>query len=255
MTEPFSPSRIHVVVGSPWRDAVIKHLQSDAPFQPWSAVPDAQADDGVLVVFDTEPRLVLRQVARVGTDGDIGEAIAELDHWWFRNPAFAFSWDKDMADYSPLVIEDLDAADLLAVLDEGALVHDHGDRFGHTSAAAARTLLESGGRCTSCGSGFDLSRAGAGDDITVHTADAGDDSDWPAVLCLACAAAMRDGEYESFLKFQFAQHPQCPACGARRTCRREYGLLISSDLPPWVDRAGCCPSDERWTCGSCGHGW
>jgi hypothetical protein len=86
MTEDFVPARMHIVVGSPWLDAVIKHLQPQAPYQPWSAVSDARPDDGVLVVLDTEPLLILRQVARVDLDGDVDLAIAELDSYWFYNP-------------------------------------------------------------------------------------------------------------------------------------------------------------------------
>jgi hypothetical protein len=180
-------------------------------------------------------------------------AIAELDSYWFYNPGVEVA-GLEMR-YTELTLEDEDAADFLAELDEMRNSGNNGSRFGHTSSAAARALLESNGRCTSCRSNFDLIRAGAGDDITVHTADAEDGSDWPGALCPACEAAMRDGGFQSFVDFQFAQHPQCPECGERRARTRQYGMPARFDVPPWFALAGCVLGNEQWTCDECWHEW
>ncbi len=250
---PFSPRRIHVVLGAPWRDAVIKHMEPLTPYWPWSAASDVRPGDGVLVVFATEPRLVWRQLARVGPDGHIGTAIGELDSSWHVDPAILYPGDIATFDGGPVVIEDDDADEFMAALDD--IARDGSDRFGHTSAAAARALLESAGRCESCGSQFDLMTDGAGDDIVIHTTDVQDGSDWPAALCDPCAAAMCDGGYGSFLDFQFDRHPTCPRCGGHRTLCVHYGMPSGPEYRPWVTLGGCVVDRKSWKCESCSHRW
>ncbi len=57
----------------------------------------------------------------------------------------------------------------------------------------------------------------------------------------------------------FAQHPQCPACGAERTQRAVFGMPVSEEeyrnAPPWIDWRGCCVTPDIWTCSVCHHTW
>jgi hypothetical protein len=130
---------------------------------------------------------------------------------------------------------------------------------------AAQTLLASNGRCDSCQAPFDLGSATGRDGVTIRTIDdqgpltprqsRGDD-DWPAALCRDCHHRMRAGSFTSFVDFQFAQHPQCPNCGGRRTKAAMYGMpAYPMQALPWEDQRGCCVMPESWTCGVCGHGW
>ena len=57
----------------------------------------------------------------------------------------------------------------------------------------------------------------------------------------------------------FAQHPQCPSCGAKRTARAVFGMPVSEEeyrnAPEWVDWRGCCVTPDIWTCTLCQHTW
>ncbi|MCV7416515.1 alkylphosphonate transporter [Mycolicibacterium litorale] len=67
---------------------------------------------------------------------------------------------------------------------------------------------------------------------------------------------MRDGGFTSFLDFRFAENPQCPRCGGRRTQDIVYGMPVDPESwEPWLSMGGCCPTDERQYCTLCDHSW
>ncbi|WP_081495039.1 alkylphosphonate transporter [Mycolicibacterium chubuense] len=67
---------------------------------------------------------------------------------------------------------------------------------------------------------------------------------------------MRDGGFTSSVAFRFAQHPQCPNCGGRRSKRIQYGMPADPESwEPWVSIGGCCVSPEKWECQLCEHQW
>ena len=157
----------------------------------------------------------------------------------------------------------------------------------HSSLAAARILLDSGGRCTGCDYGIDLTGEDARDAVHIRTVDRPPrdapevlireadgwasylDSpyppksslpqlppDWPGVLCKRCCTRMRDDGYRSLLAFRFSQHPKCPDCGAGVTQRARYGEPVyPRAYPPWVHHRGCVDTGGLWTCLACGNQW
>ncbi|GAA1698922.1 hypothetical protein MMUR_26620 [Mycolicibacterium murale] len=244
-------ARVQVVLGSPWKDAVIRHLEPRSPYRPWLYVDDVRKGDSVVVVFDTEPRLVLTEVGRVDVDG----AIAGLHREWvFTDAVPASQIEADLPATQALV--EGDAADaLIAAVTRQRFAARPEDRFGMTTAAAARALLESRGRCTGCGTAFPLDRPGAREAISARTVGAAS-RDWPAALCVSCVTNMRTGEFGSFVDFKFFRHPACPHCGRRRSRRIVFGMpAFPFEPPPWVDHRGCCVTSERWSCARCGHDW
>jgi hypothetical protein len=67
---------------------------------------------------------------------------------------------------------------------------------------------------------------------------------------------MRDGGFSSFVDFRFAEHPQCPNCGGRRTQSISYGMPADpQSWGPWFTMGGCCVRDADWRCELCGHEW
>lgn len=73
-----TPERLHVVVGTPWKEAAIKFVAPSAPYESWAELTDVRRGDGVVVVFDCEPRLAVTEVGRIEVDGDADNAIALL---------------------------------------------------------------------------------------------------------------------------------------------------------------------------------
>jgi hypothetical protein len=102
-------------------------------------------------------------------------------------------------------------------------------RFGHTSLAAARILLQSRAVCAGCDKNIGLRGL--------------------------AATARQPARRLAGLDFGFARHPQCPACRARRTMRAVYGLPATPYVAPWKHLSGCCVSDEKWICSKCRHTW
>lgn len=239
--------RVHVVVGSPWREAVLKHLEPRSAYRPWPEVPDVREGDGVLVVFDTEPRLVLAQLATVGPDRSIEAAMATLHRvWWFTNAVALPRLGVQMHGHYALVG---DPSSLVRAVEEQRFNAPREDRFGHSSGAAARALLQSGGRCTGCGNVLDLVSSVP----EVRTAEA---EDWPAVLCSPCTKAMRDGGFDTFLSYRFSLQPPCPRCDARRTRRSQFGMpAVMFETVPWRLHQGCCVTPDEWTCSVCEYQW
>jgi hypothetical protein len=239
-------------------------------------------------VLNTDPISVLTELAHIGDDGDPGCAVVDLP-----------SWGTELVDLTTLAMMldlrcattawrlDGDAAVKMALaLTECRYQSEPGNRFGHTSMAAARTLMRSGGTCDGCDNDIDMSGPDARDEVYVHTVDACrrpdptpsivpraggshhpppirsspslrfSAHDWPAVLCRRCHDRMHDGGYRSFLDFRFDQHPACPECGGRRSLSTFYGMPSDvGNVPPWLHIGGCCVSDEAGRCDVCDHEW
>ncbi|WP_235733202.1 hypothetical protein [Mycolicibacterium neoaurum] len=266
MTESYAPPRVHVVVGSPWRDAVFALL--GAPLRPWSAVADVARGDGVLVVVDCSPQLVLTGLAVVGDDADVPAAIAREAHSRFHLSVAKLPEVAAELGWAPTA-GDVIVGDRVPALMGALEVHRRKDSgaasFGHSTQSAARTLLTSGGCCAGCLNSFDLRSAAGREAVAVRTADdtrvtatvAGRltlvRADWPAALCRECRNSLQDS---SFLDFKFAQHPRCPQCEGQRTAAASFGMPVfpTMDLP-WVDQRGCCVTPDDWTCRVCGHEW
>ena len=240
--------RVHVVVGSPWRDAVVKHLEPRSTYRPWPHVPDVREGDGVLVVFDTAPRLALTQLARVGADRDVEAAIAALHReWLFTNAVHLSRFGVEITGRYAVID---DSSRLAHAVEEHRFNAPREDKFGHSSMAAARVLLESDGRCTGCAAVLDL----VSSIPAVRTVDSPED--WPAVLCAACRTAMHDSGFTTFLDYRFSLHPACPRCEACRTQGISFGMPVAMDeTAPWVNQRGCCVTDEEWVCSRCHHEW
>ncbi|WP_101948018.1 hypothetical protein [Mycobacterium sp. 3519A] len=281
--------RLHIVEGSDWKDAIIALLEPESPYRPWRhGFGEAHAGDPVAVLLNTDPVSVLTRLAYVDDDGDPGCAVVDspsraglVD---LTTLAMVLGLQHFLTDVWKL--EGDAAIKMELALNECICRDSPRDRFGHSSLAAARTLLKSGGGCDGCNSDIDLTGPGARDNVHIRTVDPHrrpdptppivtrtDDSqslssiryrpslrvqatDWPAVLCRECHERMRAGEYRSFLDFRFEQHPACPQCGAGRTRSTFYGMPSAPwNIPPWLNAAGCCVSDESWYCDACHHKW
>lgn len=261
MPEPVCTGRLHIVEGRPWKDALISLLAPSSPYRPWRHSDDVHVGDAVVAVLDTDPRTVLGAVARVGADGDVGPAIADMRYSasLLELSALEMLLGREIGPF-PGLVSDNDAGRVVAALDGCGLI-DSAAQFGHTSMAAARVLLDSDGRCTGCGADLALGGADARDEVYIHTADALELAephfgDWPAVLCGQCRERMSVSGFTNFLQFRLARHPRCPRCSGQRTRPTLYGLLAGPP-PPWVASMGCCIDGERlnWSCGVCGHEW
>jgi uncharacterized CHY-type Zn-finger protein len=161
-------------------------------------------------------------------------------------------------------LDDDHAEAVISALRERRLRGGPYDRCGHSSLAAARNLLRFNKVCHGCHTEIDLTGLDAREQIHVHTVDpyvrpgpqlpirvgeedglrAGEDvpwlrsvaTDWPAVICRRCRARMRDGGFSSFVDFRFAEHPQCPNCGGRRTQSISYGMPADPPIHSRGDR-------------------
>lgn len=238
---------------------------------PWSAGDGVARGDGVLVVVDCEPRLVLTELAIVGDDGDVHAATARTVHSRSHLPLAALpavTADLGRPVSGGDVIVGAGVGELSSVLHEHRWKDSTAASFGHSTSAAARTLWTSGGYCTGCDSPFDLGTTTGRDAVTVHTADdtrvaatvAGRltlvRTDWPAALCRTCQSHLQDGTFTRFLDYRFGRHPRCPRCDGQRTAEAAFGepVFATPELP-WVDQRGCVVTPEEWTCGVCGHEW
>lgn len=263
---------LHLVQSTDWKKAVITLLEPGSPYRPWRCgTTEAQEDDLVAYVLDTDPASVLTVTARVGPS---------------RNPLDA-AFDRPL--YKPTIVElstlaaltgvDFSIADAWHFSGDDALRFDRAlddcryispptSRFGHNSMAAARTLLQYCRRCEGCDRSVDLADAGARDELVAHTVDpyvrpAPSEFtlhtgliDWPAAICGGCRDRMTAEGFTRFVDFKFALHPSCPHCGRRRTREMFYGEpLDPSNIRPWQQAAGCCRAPEEWLCGGCDHRW
>lgn len=263
---------VHIVTGSPWRDAIISILEPYSCYRPFSGAENAQPGDAVVAVLDTEPPSVVAGAPIVADDRDIHSAIT-------RDDGFRRSGLVDLVT--------LNAVSDFSIQPREATVHGSQspqnvvDRLrdiytlprvdglsGHNSLTAARVLLESEGRCTACRSELELASYDARDRVHILTIDspigeptsdgrASSSGDWPAVLCDSCHARMREGGFANFVEFRFSLNPRCPRCGARHTKSAAYGMASSRALRPWIARMGCVVRQPArdWVCADCDHRW
>lgn len=174
-----SGTKVHVVRGAPWKDVIIKLLEPDSPYRPWSGALDIEPGDAVIAILDTDPASVIAEIRVVGSDGSADHAVAgcmdrHSDEW--NGPpvllelgtltaltGLSFSWDG-----AAVTISDADG--LAEMMRACATAYD--DELylnGHTTLAAARILLRSGGRCTGCACELDLASVNARYHVHIHT--------------------------------------------------------------------------------------
>jgi hypothetical protein len=246
---------VQIVLGSPWYDAVIRHLEPRSPYRPWQHNDDVRENDSVMVVFDTEPALVLTELGRVEADLSIDNAITGLSHDWTFNNAVPATQLAVELPAAPTVVDGSLADALISAATQQQFGAQPEDRFGTSSSAAARALLESRGRCTACGKALPLTNRRARDSIAAWTVEESS-TDWPAALCVSCVTNMGAGHFESFVDFKYFLHPTCPKCGQRRSRQISFGMpVFPFNPPPWIDHRGCCMPLEKWACARCGHAW
>lgn len=272
-------SRVNIVRGTPWKDALISVLEPRSPYRPWQPAAGFDAGDAVIAVLDTDPISVLAGVGIIGPDGDAGRALAAIDPF-YRSGLMELGTLNMLADFK--VMPDSEGVyyrnspdDVVAVL--GAYMRSTAESlFGRTSLAEGRILLKSNGRCAGCRETIDLTGAGARDRIHIHTASlpqAGEPVrnpsglltgglppgsarwDWPAVLCDSCNDSMQAGGFENFLDYKFSLHPRCPVCSAQRTKSTMYGMPAGPVEEPWIATMSCCVEPFQWCCGGCDYQW
>jgi hypothetical protein len=265
--------RLHIAQANDWKDAVIALLEPRSPYRPWHyRSTEARKGDAVAFVLNTDPASILTEVAHVEADGNLQSAVFDRP---LHRPnlmdltTLATTVDLEMGIASEWHFDGDDATRLELALDECRFLSAAESRFGHSSGAAARTLLRFWGRCDGCEQLIDLTRPDGRDRIFVHTVDPYrrpddaasrgmryDAKDWPAVTCRSCRDRMDIDGFATFMEFKFALHPSCSECGAKRTCKIFYGMPAESwNIPPWSHAGGCCLSSEEWSCGVCYHEW
>ena len=169
--------RLHIVEGSDWKDAVIALLESRSPYRPWRyGFGEAHEGDPVAVALNTDPPSVMTTLGKIAADGHPDRAVVK---WPYPAPGLvdletlvmvvAFEHNQDPRDTWQLCGDAAIRIEL--ALTECRHRHDPSMRFGHTSLAAARILLHSGGRCTGCGSGIDLTADDAREAVHIRTVD------------------------------------------------------------------------------------
>jgi hypothetical protein len=256
--------QVHLVAGRPWKDALISFLEPHSPYRPWVTGSVLNKGDIIIVALDTDPQTVLTS-ARIGADGDVKSALADVDR--SRTRGLIEEWELQFGNFDkvrgPSRLMPSTARYCLDAIGDGIL-DGHKDRMGHGSAVAARVLLESGGYCTGCDARLPFDREDARDAVHIRTVDDYDGvgtslaPDWPAALCTPCHSAMVRIEFDTFLEYRFAHNGRCPRCSARRTYVKVPRLLDEHDyqnLPPWQIAMGIGVTDTQWFCGQCHHEW
>jgi hypothetical protein len=253
----FRAHEVGIVHGRPWKDAIIKLLEPRSPYRPWQTHGSPAPGQKVAVVLDTDPQSVLTAVGVIGPGGNIDDALAKI----------AESRGSGLFELSTLnMVTNLglgqggygrDSAQGLARVFDRYIQTSAAMMSGHTTLAAGRILLASGGRCTGCDRYIDLIGENARDRVHVRTIDTqrSDPRDWPAVLCDDCNDRMSQDGFTNFLDFRYSLNPRCPECSAQRTASTFYGMPAGPVEEPWVASMGCCVSSERWLCRACGHQW
>ncbi len=272
-------TRVNVVRGTPWKDALISVLEPRSPYRPWQPATGFQSGETVIAVLDTDPISVLAGVGIIGADGDPGRALAAIDPF-YRSGLMELGTLNMLADFT--VMPDSEGVyyrnspdEITAVMGAYRRATSQ-DLIGRTSLAEGRILLKSGGQCTGCRQAIDLTGADARDRIHIRTAvtpqaaePAGRPSrrltgglppraavpDWPAELCDLCNDSMKAGGFTNFLEFKFSLHPRCPVCSAQRTKSTMYGMPAGPVEEPWIATMGCCVEPFEWRCGSCDYQW
>ena len=168
--------RLHIVEGSDWKDAVIALLEPDSPYCPWRhGFGEAHVGDPVAVVLNTDPVSVLTKLAYIGDDGDPGCAVIDSPSWGsslLELNTLAMLLGLEHSVLTVWRLEGYAAVKMELALRECRHRDEPDSRFGHTSLAAARTLLHSGGACDGCDNDIDLAGPEARDQVYVHTVDA-----------------------------------------------------------------------------------
>ena len=162
--------------------------------------------------------------------------------------------------------------------------HDPSMRFGHTPVAAARVLLHSGGRCTGCGSGIDLTGEDAREAVHIRTVDPSL-RDAPEVLVKeergACSYLDGPIPLNCWRPQLPADWPGCCVATAIRACKRADTPACSTFVFPSIrnvravgradptcavrnaargysavaDMRGCRRTHDIWTCTVCTYTW
>lgn len=260
-------SKMHVVEGRPWEEAVITVLEPRSPYRPWRTddFEPIEQGDRVVAVLDTEPFSVLATVGFVGADGDVHTTLAGIERFELGGAPALLELDT----LNMLSSFRLPASAGMLRRDEFAVMRRLTDNwsdsrdgcFGSSTLAQARILLASGGRCTGCDEQLDLNGAQATERVHFHTAsrrraEGGEHSDWPAVLCDSCHVRMVVGGFGTFLDYRFSLAPSCPACSAGRSLSAAFGEpMVGYVQKPWITHMGCCVVPVEWVCGECGHQW
>jgi hypothetical protein len=248
---------MYIVEANDWKEAAITLLEPRSLYRPWRSGPEPlQAEERVLAVLHTDPVSVLTEIGYADADGNATFGrYTPLDLLDVTTLALIAKIPRRQDPRLNWTLNDSTSEDIEIAFEELQFWRDPFLRFGHTSLAAARTLLQSRGVCAGCDKEIDLRGPAACDRVHIHTVDppprGSEPVDWPAVVCTQC----RDRMGDSFLDFRFARHTQCPTCHARRTMRAIYGLPAAPYVEPWQDLRGCCVTEEKWTCSQCQHTW
>ncbi len=277
--------RLHILEAADWKAGVITLLEPGSPYRPWRyAFGETRPGDRALLVLGTDPVSVLTVLGRIDDQGGLDGCTLSQRH---RLNLVDLTTLAMLADASAVFtdwrLDDEVAERMILALHESPVYGEPFYWWGHSSVAAARTLLHFGSQCHGCGQQIDLSESHAREQIFVHTTDPlrrpdpgspirptdgpppgrpyrarlrKSVRDWPAVLCRECDGRMRDGGFTSMVDFKFALHPECPLCEGKRTLRIRYGMPADPESwQPWLGMGGCCQSDEKWRCDLCGHSW
>lgn len=173
-------TKVHVVRGTPWKDAIITLLQPRSPYRPWRAAFGVEPGDGVIAILDTDPASVIAEIRMVGSDGRADRAIAgcmDRDSGRNRPPALielatlaALTGLSFVCDGAGVTVAH--AGPLIDVMSEGIMGYG-ADLYlnGHNTLAAARKMLGSGGRCSGCQRELDLASVHARYHLHSHTVD------------------------------------------------------------------------------------
>ncbi|WP_225928432.1 hypothetical protein [Rhodococcus opacus] len=245
MTEHTARQRVFIVEGRPWKDAVIAHLEPRSPYRPWFTGEDIRNGDVLITVLDTDPRTVLCMEVAGSSSLD---AAGVTESWTLTALPSVTAFEAHAGVAVPTAagrVDDAIAGRLTTpFFTNPASFDDMSTRRGeasHTTAAAARVLLKSAGKCTACGQAINLRRSTARDHIHIHTAENdvdhwahhGPTHDWPAILCDKCQTAMTEGGFSNFLDYRFSFHPSCPLCAASRSSSTSIGMPLSGEpVPP-----------------------
>ncbi|WP_148302245.1 hypothetical protein [Tomitella biformata] len=244
--------KLHVVVGAPWKDALLGYLSADAPGDNWDLPDGLRKGDLLLSILETTPRTVLclERVARGGRSLELEEV------WdWPGLPELATleSASGLRIRKSAGQVADAAADRVLAALD--TLRGDRDSKEDGSTATAARVISGSGLRCGGCEDEFALSGGDARNQVRVFALESNGETVRRG-LCASCQRAARKPEVTTMAQLKHAVFPACPLCGAQATSSIAWGMPAEPP-PPWVVVGGCCiaGNDPDWSCGACGHCW
>lgn len=180
MGQIHSDTKVYVVQGAPWMDAVIKLLQPRSPYRPWRGALGARPDDAIVAILDTDPPSVIAEVRTVGPGERVDDCLAgavDPDRASGHLPALLDLGTLTALAGLTIRLDGIDAtvpdaARLLEMLTGRVRPrNDLSYLHGHTSLAAARILLESRGRCTGCDRELRLARDDARYHLHIHTVE------------------------------------------------------------------------------------